>query len=672
MSEYPENKINLEYNADSYSKEAGRQSAKRVRETNMTTEAFFDSDKCDEEIDKWIKEFSTNYRPKTPGHLTLSGLRLSMAVPDEEIKDFAYADKANIEDYENLGELDNRPYYPVREMGAILRYKDERFLDGEYGGIDIGNIVELPNAKVIGEKAFAGQPVITDVRIESMENVEMKEAAFAYCQNLRNVSMPRHMREVPDRAFKYCESLRSMELSPDTERIGEEAFMNCEKLAKAVVVPTKTKEIGDRAFKDSAVRGWNRGNNPLSKCENLERIGKEAFAGCGDIEYIAVPDSVKEVGDGAFRNTGLRDIDISDRLLASIDAEHGIDSVFADTNLDLAILYDRASIYEKYHDIPEIKKGNIEPERKIKLSKEPFVIGVEALADAGSDKIKKIDLGGCRAVSARAFCHTEAEISGLSSVEYVGNAAFAGNKKLEKANLSSAEHIGNAAFCGCSAMKEVTFSNNLKEVPARAFSDCISLTDVKLPDGLGYIGNKAFEGCESLRSITIPDSVKVIGRGAFAHCKNLESVVIPAGCEYISKEAFLGCKNLKNVVIPEGVKMIGDNAFAGCDALTEIVIPDSVEGLGSGTFACDNLTNVSISDELLEKADRRNDYGIRDIFTTSNSFARAYCNTKLGEAMDKRAEEIRAEREAAVAGQDMETKRPARNRRQFEEAAGLV
>src|SRR5690606_10741540 len=87
-------------------------------------------------------------------------------------------------------------------------------------------------------------------------------------------------------------------------------------------------------------------------------------------------------------------------------------------------------------------------------------------------------------------------------------------KNLETVEMKDVEIIGEFAFAGLEKLKNVTLSDNLKEIKVNAFSKTKSLTSIKLPEGLEKIGSEAFAN-SGLTSIEIPGTVKKLEQLTF-------------------------------------------------------------------------------------------------------------------------------------------------------------
>ncbi|MGN1137212.1 MAG: leucine-rich repeat protein [Oscillospiraceae bacterium] len=73
------------------------------------------------------------------------------------------------------------------------------------------------------------------------------------------------------------------------------------------VVPEGVENIGEYSFSHHTFRS-------VSLPSTLKTIGKGAFQGCNQINYMEIPSGVTEIGEGAFYSTGLVDIKLNEGL----------------------------------------------------------------------------------------------------------------------------------------------------------------------------------------------------------------------------------------------------------------------------------------------------------------------------------------------------------------------
>ena len=290
----------------------------------------------------------------------------------------------------------------------------------------------------------------------------------------------------------------------------------------------------------------------LYDCNEFEtiitKIKEHTFKNNIRLSSVKIPDSVEEIGQGAFEGC---------KNLASIVIPDSVTEIRSGTFIDCESL---VSI-----EIP--------------------------------NSVTKIDS------SAFKGCTSLASIKIPNSVTKIGSNAFEGCTSLASIKIpDSVTEIGNSAFKGCARLASIEIPNSVTKIAEQAFEDCTGLASIVIPDSVTEIGICAFGGCECLVSIKIPDSVTGIGDGAFQVCKNLASIVIPDSVTEIGICAFSGCTSLASIKISNCVEVIGEYTFYGCIGLTTIQIPNSVTKIAGNAFDdCSSLKNVYINSKVPRK-----------------------------------------------------------------------
>lgn len=121
-------------------------------------------------------------------------------------------------------------------------------------------------------------------------------------------------------------------------------------------------------------------------------------------------------------------------------------------------------------------------------------------------------------ISSCAFldCSSLTSIDIPDSIRTIPYATFAGCSSLKEIKLP--DHItslGREAFDGCRALQSINIPSSVTFIGDLAFNGCTSLSEINIPDSVTEIGWWAFKGCTSLVKVTIPDSVVSIGDDAF-------------------------------------------------------------------------------------------------------------------------------------------------------------
>jgi hypothetical protein len=164
---------------------------------------------------------------------------------------------------------------------------------------------------------------------------------FGLCKHLGEVKIPDSVKEIGPFAFKDCVNLASITLPKGIERIGAEAFSGCESL-ETLFIPASVTELGTEsqsafygccklhsidvdennqfyASIDGVLFDKDKTKLLLYPCgktqtsyalpEGVKGIGSYAFNFCAakvkgipPLASVTIPDSVEEIGKGAFQN----------------------------------------------------------------------------------------------------------------------------------------------------------------------------------------------------------------------------------------------------------------------------------------------------------------------------------------------------------------------------------
>ena len=543
----------------------------------------------------------------------------------------------------------------VRVLGErVFSFK----LDGGSAGNqyypNLANIVFPESLRTIGEEAFRNCTSLGQLSLPSRLSV-IKDGAFSGCANLGNFLLPERLESIERYAFYDCDTLTAIEIPSSVSMIGERALSNCDSLVN-ITLQEGLKTIGYSAFRDCRslqamkvpdsvidlgqdfilgdiaiaelefgggvpeLHYWqtrmalDQAHIPALRTvkfhEGIRILGEHVFSykldggytgnhDCPNLKSIVFPDSLKSIGEEAFRNcSSLINVDLSHISSLGKGAFRGC------VNLGAVIMPESMVV------IPEAAFSGC-----VNLTVFNFPHNLERIDDAAFD--------GCEMLSGISF-------SSLPNLWKVGNYAFRNCDLLSVADFQSVQVIGSFAFYDCDQMSRISLPSTTLEIGGFAFAYCPLITTLTIPERVHHVGDYIIEGDSGLtslyilggheithnryaigyteevcrvKSLFIGGNITSIGPESFLGWTKLENVVLPINTlKTIGYSAFAGCKNIiGTLVLPKNLTSMDNSAFDECSKWvgSTVVIPYNVDRVEAAVFAhCDRLTTLIMSSKV--------------------------------------------------------------------------
>lgn len=424
------------------------------------------------------------------------------------------------------------------------------------------NVIDKNNRRVevtgLKNTGYSGDVVIPScININGVKYTVTRigDSAFAWCENLKSVTIPSSVTSIGVYAFGWCVSLTSIKIPNSVKSIGDYAFGACSNLTH-IIIPKSVTSIGESFFCSDGPPGYQASceklcsikvdpNNPVYDSRNncnaiIETRTNTLVAGC---KSTIIPSSVTKIGNSAFG--GLQS-------LTCISIPNSVKSI---GNSAFHSCYNLSSI-----NIPSSVKH----------------IGHSAFFECSSLTNLTIPYG----------------------VVSIGDGAFAWCDKLVNINIpNSVTSIGERAFSYCVALKTIRIPNSVVSIGEEAFAGS-GLISVYIPRSVKSIGKNAFgvyefnggmESCKNLRSIKVDPNNPIydsrnncnaiIETRSNTLLQGCQSTVIPKTIKRIGNYAFWGIKNLTSITVPYSVTSIGDCVFNECDNLKTIILPRHIKNV---------------------------------------------------------------------------------------------
>lgn len=173
----------------------------------------------------------------------------------------------------------------------------------QYDGYDDTGVLEIP--ETINGKS------VTGLDKSAFKNTEFSE-----------IRLPDTLTSIGDFAFSSCSNLTSIEIPASVTSIGSSIFSNCHKLGDISVAggSTSYQVIGQAIYsKDGKTLVTCPTASSITIPDTVTRIADYAFYYNTNLQHIRIPESVTELGEGAFGNCSrLSDITIEGNGLTTV------------------------------------------------------------------------------------------------------------------------------------------------------------------------------------------------------------------------------------------------------------------------------------------------------------------------------------------------------------------
>lgn len=345
----------------------------------------------------------------------------------------------------------------------------------------------------------------------------------------------------PARVIKIPETYNNG-INGEKPVVGIEATFRLNQNLEAVSLPNSLKFIGDNAFRDSLVKKVNLPNS-------LEKIGAYAFSN-SKIVNLNFYENLMEIEEYAFHNSPLSDCDLSQTKLVILQK-----CAFSKTNIN-----------------------------SVKLSNTITTLGEECFRECKSlinfnltESITTIKAGAFYA------CESIKEFYIPSSVINIEEGDY---------NTSTP-----GVFQACSNLEKVIIDSNITKIGNVMFRQCESLKDISLPNTIKIIGNGAFNSCYALKNIDLPDSIETFEQWCFA-LAGLETIKLPKNLKSIDQNVFFACSSLTSVTFNDGLETIETNGFYLCNEITSLKLPRSLKTIKANGIDMPKLEKIIISNSV--------------------------------------------------------------------------
>jgi len=375
--------------------------------------------------------------------------------------------------------------------------------------------------------------------------------------------------------------------------VGDNSYIHA---SGVLAIPSSVNSIGAKAFIDSGITVLNFIEvNDDGQLKGLETLGNLAFANCGSLNNLILPNTLTSFGVTPFLNcTSLNSVSLPISVKYVEPIFEGCTSLttftFTKGTTGNGATY---SLNESFDT----------PWRGISEINDYRIVLSEGITSIGS-----YTFYGLTESSTNTVCGITGTIKFPSTLLTVGDHAFEGCNKIENFSLNGKlSTIGASVFAGCTKISTLTIGNNSMQIGPSAFKGCIGLSSLTIPIDVNAIGTDGgrpiFEGCNGIDTIVFTGTN---GRnytdenGDLPYTKtpwyyskaNGVTISFDSGLVSIGDYAFRDSGFKGTLTIPSTMESIGTYAFADCKQISKLVIDSAFEG-SIGAYAFNGCTRIT-------------------------------------------------------------------------------
>lgn len=504
--------------------------------------------------------------------------------------------------FEHIGVLGDWNNVPEQEyyIGAHAFENNDMYMFNYFG-----------NATYVGDYAFKNSTIEMDIYFSDMNTFNKLEHlgvnVFEGCTEIRSINFGSGctISSIPEYTFNGCTSLTNVVINAPIEYIDAYSFTGS--ALATITLPDTVKRISNYVFDGCSAL------NLTQFPESLEEVGKGAFRNCTSMTthvryyYEQNAPNLKYIGAEAF--SGCTKMDIDDEVFSQFE----IIGAYAFHGWDLSWVYLNQNVQSQKSDNPAIGWANpfdnlhtitlvgvetpvaynntAESPRNTQYT--PWYFNKDALSsirfDYSLEELQSGIFAGMGEVKLATLLPSPSTVNYVDS-EGTLRAPQALNQYGVTIYLTDEWTLTGECGTNLEYALQVNFNDRIATLDVHGTGTLMTnWTSTTKSPWMAYLSHNSISDYLFEADLSPATNLKSLGDYAFKDCNLSGNVTLPNGLTTIGNYAFANCR-IDNVIVPNSITQIKDYAFDGSTYITISTVPSSLEEIGKGAFrGCTNL-----------------------------------------------------------------------------------
>jgi hypothetical protein len=358
-----------------------------------------------------------------------------------------------------------------------------------------------------------------------------------FCSSLETVTFGSQVTSIGASSFHGCSNLNYVVIPETVTNIGNCAFMSVGIIEKVVLRDNLT--IGDQAFYNAKVQAIE-----FEGCGTV--LGSDVFKDNRYITSVAFPECMEEIPDGFCSGwSNLTTVKLPSKV--KVIGKESFMRCTEITSINFEVADEDLTVEDNIIKVPStvetIEVGAFRGTGITEIQWPKDSIDIQGFVFAATKVTEATFPDWMETMPSGTFCGCNKLTSiNWNNLKFLGKSGFALCTSLTEVQIPDPIiEVADSCFYKCTNLASVTFNDNITTLGRWSFESS-GLQSVTMPSALTLLGMRAFRDCTKLESATLNEGLLTICSNVFWG-SGLKHIVVPSTVTAIGEAVFVLCSD---------------------------------------------------------------------------------------------------------------------------------